>query len=502
MLAPTSVRSRLVDQYGRAFASRLSPQSLGELLPARQVRARYDAAQTTDEFRNYWGAADSLSADAANSRPVREKLVARSRYEVANNGYVDGIVQTWATDCVGVGPRLRMQTSSDNFNRLVENTWDAWARATQFRRKLWTMAHSKVVDGEGLMLLVNNEGLRHDIKLFPLLVETEQCRSPWLATGETGRVDGIDFDDLGNPSQYWITPDHPGGPSWVQRDPIPVPAERVLHWFTMRRPGQHRGIPDLTSTLNVGAASRRFREATVAAAETAADFAAVLETDQDPEIHPPVAPFTSQDIRKRVMTSLPYRWKLNQLAAEHPNASYADFIRQQISESARPLSMPYNKAACDSSTYNYSSGRLDHQTYYASLDVARADATDVVLQPLFDLWVREAALAFGWFQGEPLNRTPPHLWDWPPHPTADAVSEATANDKRLRNGTLTLRSMYAQQGLDFDDEIETLATDYSVTPDEMRAILRTAIFNDRSQQSNQQQADQQASQSQREGDAT
>lgn len=61
----------------------------------REQRAKYDAASQSDEFKNYWAAADSYDADSANSYEVRQRLIARSRYEVANNGYADGIASTY-----------------------------------------------------------------------------------------------------------------------------------------------------------------------------------------------------------------------------------------------------------------------------------------------------------------------------------------------------------------------------------------------------------------------
>src|SRR5690606_27773756 len=86
----------------------------------RRLHATYDAARTSDEFKNYWANADALDADSANSREVRQKLVQRSRYEVANNAYADGIAQTITNDLVGVGPSLRMLTGSTGFNQMVE----------------------------------------------------------------------------------------------------------------------------------------------------------------------------------------------------------------------------------------------------------------------------------------------------------------------------------------------------------------------------------------------
>ena len=38
----------------------------------RAILARYDAAQDTDEIKNYWANADALDADTANSLSVRQ----------------------------------------------------------------------------------------------------------------------------------------------------------------------------------------------------------------------------------------------------------------------------------------------------------------------------------------------------------------------------------------------------------------------------------------------
>ena len=51
------------------------------------IRARYDAAATTDANRKHWANADGLSADAAASPEVRRILRNRARYEAANNSY-------------------------------------------------------------------------------------------------------------------------------------------------------------------------------------------------------------------------------------------------------------------------------------------------------------------------------------------------------------------------------------------------------------------------------
>ena len=102
------------------------------------VRARYDAAQTIDENRRHWANADALSAAAANSLDVRRTVRNRARYEVANNCYLSGMVQTLANDCIGTGPRLQLLTQDSALNNRIEALFGDWAREIHLASKLRT----------------------------------------------------------------------------------------------------------------------------------------------------------------------------------------------------------------------------------------------------------------------------------------------------------------------------------------------------------------------------
>jgi hypothetical protein len=451
-------------------------QVLGQLRTIQ--RARYDAAQDTQEFGAYWANADAFDADSANSKIIRHKLIHRSRYELANNGYADGIAQTYATDLVGVGPLLRMQTGSPAFNTMVEREFYLWSKATQFRRKLWCMAHAKHGDGEGVGVMRRNPKVKHRVPLDLVLYEAEQVQTPYLPFDEPGYIDGVKFDEFGNALYYDILREHPGAASTtlaLDMTPERVPAEFVLFWFKLRRPGQHRGVPTTSSTLNVGAAARRWREATIAAAETAADFAAILTTQLTPDsTTDPAQAFSEMPINKRMMAAAPMGWDIQQLKAEHPNAQYEALHKQLVNEMARSSNMPFNKAACDSSSYNYASGRLDHQTYYSALDVDREDCNDLVLDPLFDQWFSLAIQRFGWLGGNPEAvgaAARAHLWDWPKHRVADVQAEADSIRTKLESGQTFPNIVFTDAGLDFDDEVAKAATTYGVSEEEIRRRL-------------------------------
>ena len=341
-----------------------------------RVRGRYDAAVTTDENRRHWANADLLSATAANNPQVRRTLRARARYEVANNSYARGIVLTLANDAIGTGPRLQMLTDDSDANRVVEQEFLRWADATSLAEKLRTMRMARAQDGEAFGMLVANPKLDSLVKLDLRLIEADQVATPDL-TGQltgTNTVDGIVFDTHGNPLEYHVLRHHPG--DLVMRyslDYDRVPAGAMIHYFRTDRPGQTRGVPEIMPALPLFAQLRRYTLAVLAAAETAADFAAVLYTDAPANGEAdPVEPMDLVELERRMATVLPGGWRLGQVDAQQPSTGYAEFKKEILNEIARCMSIPYNVAACNSSGYNYASGRLDHQTYYKSIRVDQA----------------------------------------------------------------------------------------------------------------------------------
>ena len=442
----------------------------------RRIKARYEAAQQDIEYANIWANADQFDADSAHTIDVRRPLVWRSRYEVANNGFADGIAQTYATDMIGKGPKLRMMSQSQGFNAMVEQAWDGWAKAVQLRRKLWCMTHAKHVDGEAFAIMALNPAGTDVVKLDLKLRETDQCSTPFPPYLDPNYIDGMKFDEFGNVLWYDFLKWHPGSKKPVNYSIVPdqIPARFVLHWFKMRRPNQHRGVPESESTLNLGAAARRYREANLSTAEKIAEFTLFLKTIFQPEELKPVKPLSTMDIEHGMMTALPNNVEPFQLRAEHPAANYGEFHKTLINEQARPKSMPLNKALCNSADYNYASGRLDHQTYYGQLDFERLDADDLVMEKLFSTWFFLAVRAYGWLGGNPFKINPLawlHSFDWPKHAVADVESEANANKTRLQSGQVDLDSLYTENGEDLEDLIPRMMQTFGVTEDELRRRL-------------------------------
>jgi lambda family phage portal protein len=425
-----------------------------------RLLGRYDAAVTSDDNRRHWAAADSLSANAANSREVRRTLRNRARYEVANNSYARGIVLTLANDVIGTGPRLQLMSPDGNANRGIEQSFQQWARVVDLPGKLRTMRMARATDGEAFAILINNSKLPTSVQLDLRLIEAEQVCSPDLVSGTANSVDGVIFDADGNAIEYHVLRKHPGDSVFShQLEYDRLPADSVLHWFRVDRPGQARGIPDIMPALPLFAQLRRFTLAVLAAAETAADFAGILYTDAPAGGEADAAePFEPIELEKRALITMPGGWKMAQMQAEQPATTYAEFKRELLNEIARCLNMPFNVAAANSSGYNYASGRLDHQTYYKSIRVEQSQIETIILDRLLAAWLDEAALVPGLL---PPGLGPiaswSHQWFWDGHEHVDPAKEANAQATRLASNTTTLAYEYARQGRDWEEALRQRA---------------------------------------------
>jgi lambda family phage portal protein len=436
------------------------------LVPA--VRARFDAATTNDANRRHWSMADNLSADAAASPHVRRILRARARYEVANNSYARGIVLTLANDAIGTGPRLQMLTGDPEVNAVIESAFARWCKAVELPEKLRTMRMARAESGEVFGVLASNPRLDAPVSLDLRLVEADQVATPTLEQLDDRAVDGVVFDSFGNPVEYHVLKHHPGANAAGGRLPLGiefsrVPAESVVHYFRADRPGQSRGVPDITPALPLFAQLRRYTLAVLGAAETAADFAGILYTDAPASGEAEaVEPMDAIELEARALLTMPGGWRMEQMRAEQPSTTYAEFKREILNEIARCLNMPFNVAAGNSSGYNFASGKLDHQVYFKSIRVEQEHLGRVVLDRLLGAFLREAVLISDLL---PLRvRTlvathdlPAHQWFWDGQSEVDPLKEASAQATRLKSHTTTLAYEYARQGRDWEAELRQRA---------------------------------------------
>lgn len=447
---------------------------------AASIKARYDAAQTSSDNQRHWANADSLSANAANSAAVRSVLRNRARYEFANNSFCNGMIRTLALHSVGTGPRLQLRTGNPAADRKLEREFAKWCKEIGLTNKLITMRQARCRDGEGFAVFVTNPRLRGPVKFDIRLVEAEQVAWPYmLAPIPQQDVDGIKLDELGNPVSYTILADHPGDTHLtnVLQHSV-VDASKVIHLFREDRPGQRRGIPEITPALPLYAVLRRYTLATLHKAEVAALMAVFLKTTAsglDPDDLGD--PFQVLDFERNAMTTLPDGWDIQQLKAEAPTDAHDAFCTAVVREIARCLDMPRSIAMGDSAGLNYSSGRLDHQTYFRAIDSDRFDTETKCLDRLLTEWLNEAVLVPGLIpDGLPLIADWEHEWQWDGFEHVDPAKEAAANEIRLKSGMACIPDLCAKEGIDYESMQQKAAASLGLSLEEYRARLANAIF--------------------------
>jgi len=424
------------------------------------MRAEYDAAATGRHNQNHWANADGNSPNAAASPTVRAELRKRSRYELLeSNSFGLGIVRTLATDLVAsTGPRLTVAGPDPIANQAIETQWQKWAKAIKLPAKLTTMRQAKIVDGEAVALRVNNPRL-FPVQLDIRLLECDHLANPNGQFENTRLVDGIELDEIGEPLRYHLLDDHPGSDNVFNFTAAGNwhAAGDVIHWYREDRPGQRRGIPEMVAALSLFAQLRRYTLATVAAAEVASDFAAIVYTDSPAFDPADMDDFESVPIEARTMTTLPYGWKISQLKPEQPSTQYPAFVRQLMTEIVRGVSMPLNKALGDSSGSSFSSGRLDHHIYHSAIDAERQSAEADIFNRLLVWWFDEASLVPGHLPAISAQYLDHARWVWPAHPQIDESKSAAAAATLHDRGLISDEGYWISRGQDPAAQYEALS---------------------------------------------
>ncbi len=430
-----------------------------------RINARYENSLTNDENQRQWSMTDFFSAKAANNFATRRSLRVRSRYEVSNNPFLFGICCDNASDVVNTGPTLQCLRSSNDENRQIERAWNDWCAEVDYTEKLRTIKLAKTVDGEGFLILKTVKDMEHPVKLYPVDVEADQITAYMPGNLNELWIDGLTLHPVtGRPVSYTVLRSHPGDWWFPNMNPYQeskVLAKHVIHWFVKFRPGQVRGVPAFTTSLDMFTELRSFRKAVLARANTAANLSAVLENTVAPADEAgtyTASPFSSVPIDRNTMVELPHGLSLKQFSTGEPSTTYQSFQEACLGEACRPLSYPLNLALGSSQKFNFSSTQLDHKNYRNGMGVERTDCDKAASDKIFKAFIEEGILVPGLLPKSVRSVADvPHEWHWPGFLPLDAVADSTADHARLSNGTMTWQQFWASRGYDWREVMKQQA---------------------------------------------
>lgn len=457
-------------------------------IPATPMRARYDAAQTTEDNRRHWSNADAMSADASANPQVRRTIRNRARYEYANNCYLYGAANTIANDTIGSGPRLQMLSEDMRFNEIVEQLWIDWCNAVNLDSKLRVMRVGRVISGETFGVRSRNVGIDHPVKMDIFIYEPDQIGGPMQTGFDPFYYDGIKYDQQGNPVTYDVYKAHPGdilNPFMLPTAFDQIPADSVWHYYRADRPGQRRGVPECTASLPLFAHLRNLDLSVVQAMRTAADYAMAIQTTASFDENDTGAgsggtqgdgggsgatPMDTFELQRGMTTVLPDGYTLAQTKPEQPHQKYNDVSDGLIRQIGRAINVPFEIIAMDAGKANMSAAYLGRQPYIKAIEVERK-----VLERFCDWIVKK------WFEFLELCDAPEladyrgkfpttkHMWFWDEFVNhADPDKVASAEETSLRTGAATLPMIHAKRGRDAETVLIQEAKFYRVPVEELR----------------------------------
>ena len=473
----------------------------------------YDAAdlygQHTAEWSPYlWSADGGLNM-------YRDRIVARVRDLVRNDGWACGAVTRILDNCVGgnfrpiskpdyralaqaTGIKAFDSAWADEYRKAVDSNYRIWSeddgRYCDVMRKL-TMPQllrlgfrHKIVDGEALGHVawlprrVSFGRARYATSLQ--IIDPDRLSNPQLRFDIKRVRGGVEIDDLGAPIAYHIRRAHSG--DWfsaaesihwdrVMRE-TPWGRPIIVHDYDFDQANQHRGMGVLGPVVYRLKALIKYDGAELDSAILNAIFASYIESPHDPEM---VESALGDNLsryqqeradyhdRKRLSMNgarIPILFpgeKINTVTAERPATNFAAFEKAVLRNCAAAFGLSAQQVSNDWSDVNYSSARGALLEAWKTLDRRRRDYAIGFAGPIRSAWLEESHD----IDDLPLPKGAPEfaefrgaygraMWLGPGRGWVDPVKEREGSVLGMESGLSTLEIEAAEQDLDWEENLD------------------------------------------------
>ncbi|ADV01268.1 phage portal protein [Alicycliphilus denitrificans] len=480
---------------------------------APSMAAHRGAATGRDDhyFTQWHPGLGSADADLLSDLP---NLTARSRDLGRNNGLMAGAMQTQRDNIVGsvlrlsASPEYRLlgitREQAREWGNTVEPRFRSWGDTTecdaQRTSTLLGIAHQaltgSMLNGDAIVLplWLPRRDSRWSTRL--LVVESDRLSTPpWMAANPSVRA-GIETDQYGAPVAYHIQRYHPGDlcgsyavhtGGFQQWERIPAftawGRRRVIHLHDKDRTGQSRGKPLVSAVIRDFKMAGDYSSNELQASVANSLVAAFLESDLSQEASQSLFGEKPRDewntsvdeargslqslrhLKPGAIIPLPVGARLSSYSPGRPNAAFEAFMLAVLRHIAAGMNMSYELLLKDFSKTNYSSARATLLEVWRYFSGRRRWLTDVLLRPVYELWLEEAVNAGeveapGFYQNAYAYSRCRFIFGgrgW-----VDPVKEAQASVLRMNAGLTTLEQECAEQGADYEEVLDQLAIEKSM----------------------------------------
>jgi lambda family phage portal protein len=377
----------------------------------------------------------------------RDRMVARSRDLVRNDGWATGGITRILDNTVGAAFRLSSKPDyraleittgikefdsqwADEFRRAAEALWRGFtenlgryndvSRQLTISQQFRLLLRHKLIDGDALALTywmpdrVGYAGA--DYATCFLVVDPDRLSNPYQRVDTKYMRGGVEIDEEGVPVAYHIRKAHQN--DWynaiesMEWDRIEREDEdgfrRVIHDYEHDRAGQNRGLGVFTSVLAHMRMLARYYGVELQAATVAAIFGAYVTSPYDPSIIQDT--LTGPDVQLDGYQLLRSNWheerpallngvrvptlapgeEIKQVAAAHPHGAFEDFAHEMLRTTAAALGVSAEQITQDWSKTNYSSARAALLESWKTLVRRRQEFATGVATPMYATWLAEA----------------------------------------------------------------------------------------------------------------
>lgn len=442
---------------------------------------------------------NSIDSDLRRDLPA---MVARSRDIGKNNDYGVQFLRMLKNNVLGeYGIALKMKAAEPMYgpnpgkpdivaNRRIEEEWFNWSKRGNCTvdRKMSKCDAERVslesVAKDGEILIRKHWGFDNDHNFAIQIIQSDFLdveHNVELPDGREIRM-GIEFNQWREPIAYHLFRRHPNDNLYTDSVRLlsdryeRVPAEDMIHAFVPVDPHQSRGIPWMATPAPRMHMVGKYEDSEAVAARVSSSKMAFLKPlTADVEYKgETIDGGISMDADPGSIERLPYNMDIQTLDWNHPNSSYAVFMKTALRGIASGLGVSYNTLGNDMESVNFASGRLGLDAERETWKAIQRWFIEAILNEIFIDWLevqlitQKIPLPLAKFDKFNSPDWRPRRWGY-----VNPVDEVKAKIEEVRAGFNSVTGVLAERGLDRDEVFDELAADMKAA--EARGIKLPAI---------------------------
>lgn len=433
--------------------------------------ARLDRRQTK-AWKTADGSADNVTL---SDLPI---LRERSRDLLRNAPLATGAVNTVVTNVVGTGlrvhsnidreilkPFLKSEAEFDKWERDAERIFRHWAESSNCdatRYQTFTELQNLIIRSclESGDIFVVRRFINRPNSLLGLslqLVEADRIANPNFQMDTCKLSGGVELDDNGSPTAYYIYNRFPGDYSDGSNEYVKIPAfskdgyRQVYHIMNRTRPGLTRGVPYLAPVIETLKQLDKYSEAEIMSAVVSAMFTVFVKSESEEGLAS-MAPFESPNVSRDdndyklgvgAILDLQPNESIEIADPKRPNQAFDPFVQAVLRQIGVALELPF-EILIKHFTASYSAAQAALVEAWKFFSARRRWLATQFCKPVYEMVISEAVargiLDAPCFFTHPIIREAYLGAEWvgPPRGQIDQLKEIKAAEKRIDIGITTL----------------------------------------------------------------